>query len=115
MAIGLIGGLIACTAAHPPSDPIASRIAPSSAPATKSAIAAYLPLGDAAPASSTLALAVPALLPPGEYSGSSTPPQTGRTGSRRHRQTAWRSHRYRELDEEQIRAQWINPPLGAGE
>jgi hypothetical protein len=58
----------------------------------------------------------PASPSPTVYSGSSMPPQTSRTGPRRGHYRPIAGHRrYEDLDEEQFRAQWINPPVGAGE
>ena len=106
LAIGLLGGLIACMPARGPSDPAIGGGSPGYVSSTSYA----------EPGSSASALAAPTHFPPDWYSGSSTPPQTRRTVSRRthHRQTTGR-HRYEDLDEGQMQTQWINPPPGAGE
>jgi len=70
----------------------------------------------AAPAGAESGYALPARADTQQFSGSSAPPPNGRTGARRgerHRPAS--RHRNWDLDEGQIEAQWINPPVGAGE
>lgn len=127
LAMNLLGGLGGCAAAPVPGSSTYTGAPPLNCPA-----ASYLTPGSPAPAPAAAAPAVmpasampipapqtdvtPASPSPTVYSGSSMPPQTSRAGSRRghYRQIAGH-RRYEDLDEEQLRAQWINPPVGAGE
>ena len=139
VAIGLLGALASCVTAPAPSCPAAALLAtPSNPPAPANAAtpvqappaAPALPVSAAPrepafpaaqarnPALSDIELdyAAPWYAAPQQFSGSSAAPSAGRTAARRgeRRRPAGR-HRGWDLDETQIEAQWVNPPLGAGE
>jgi hypothetical protein len=132
LAMNLLGGLGGCAAAPAPGSstyigtapincPAASYLMPGSpAPVSTRAAPTVMP-ATTAPASAIPAQALPIDVTPASpsptvYSGSSMPPQTSRAGPRRGHYRPIAGHRrYEDLDEEQLRAQWINPPVGAGE
>jgi hypothetical protein len=134
LATLLLGGLAGCVAAPAPSCPAAALLAapPNPAPPAQTPLPAVsaaprepvspASLGPAAPAQNPEPsdiepdYAAPRHAAPQQFSGSSTAPSAVRAVSRRgdRRRPASR-HRDWDLDEQQIEAQWVNPPVGAGE
>ena len=141
LAALLLGWLSGCVAAPAPSCPAAALLAappnppapanaampPLLAPAPPVSAAPREPapsanLGPAAPPRSPEPAAIePDYAAPRhaalqQFSGSSSVPSAGRAVSRRgDRRRPATHHRDRDLDDGQIEAQWINPPVGAGE
>jgi hypothetical protein len=133
LAIALIGGLGGCAAAPAPGCPAAAAmlVPPKNPPPAANLAPPSVPAAPVAPADATQPEPMPnRAIPPAaerdqtaprrvtldQFSGSSMPPPAGPAASRRgkDRQTVAR-HRHQDLDEAQIEAQWINPPVGAGE
>jgi hypothetical protein len=127
LAGGLVGGLVACAPVFPPGAPDSGLSAPSEIPP------GWTPANYPTPSDSDIdddepiyalpngagvpPYAGPARIAPNAYSGSSAPPRSGRAVSRagRARPTGERVRRWLDLDDTDLQAQWINPPLGAGE
>ena len=125
--VGLLaGGLAACAPVFPPGAPDTGWTAPSEIPPGWTPANYPIPSDSdidddepiyARPSGPAPPYAGPARTEPNGYSGSSIPPRSGRAVSRagRARPSGERVRRWFELDDTDLQAQWINPPLGAGE